>query len=253
VAFIEEKLCRSPLDAAARAVLEAVDAGDGGYACFCNVHLWTLARRQPLVRAALSESAMLFADGTPIAWLYSRGRGESCARVAGANLMWRVLELGRDRDLSHFFYGSTERVLRCLIERVRRDIPGVKVAGALSPPFCDITTEHQHGLVDEVGATNSHVIWCALGAPRQEEWMFDHARRLAPAFLLGVGAAFEFIAETKRRAPEALQMVGLEWFHRLLSEPRRLAPRYALTNVQFVCDLLRDSAGAVVLNARRNA
>jgi N-acetylglucosaminyldiphosphoundecaprenol N-acetyl-beta-D-mannosaminyltransferase len=91
-----------------------------------------------------------------------------------------------------------------------------------------------------VRSTNPHIVWCALGAPKQELWMAREADRLAPAFVVGVGAAFDFLAETKRRAPLWMQQSGLEWLHRLLSEPRRLSGRYAQTNCEFALRTLAD-------------
>jgi len=76
--------------------------------------------------------------------------------------------------------------------------------------------------------------------PKQELWMQTYARSLAPALALGVGAAFDFVAGTKRRAPRAMQQLGLEWLHRLASEPRRLSGRYLRTNSEFVALACRD-------------
>ena len=84
-----------------------------------------------------------------------------------------------------------------------------------------------------------HVVWCAFGAPNQELWMNRNASALAPALVLGVGTAFDFRAGTKKRTRVRMQRSGLEWLHRLGSEPRRLAGRYAITNSEF---LLRASA-----------
>jgi N-acetylglucosaminyldiphosphoundecaprenol N-acetyl-beta-D-mannosaminyltransferase len=88
--------------------------------------------------------------------------------------------------------------------------------------------------VDEIAAAAPDVVWVGLGLPKQDEWMHQHAAELHPAVVLGVGAAFEFEADTKRRAPQWMQRCGLEWLHRLASEPRRLARRYATTNTEFV-------------------
>jgi N-acetylglucosaminyldiphosphoundecaprenol N-acetyl-beta-D-mannosaminyltransferase len=164
--------------------------------------------------------------------------------------MWRVLDKGREHAVSHFFYGATSDVLTALIERVRRDLPGVKVAGAISPPFGDVTPETQRSLVEQMVAADADIIWCALGAPRQEEWMYRHAEALKPTLVLGVGAAFNFLAGAKRRAPASVQRLGFEWLHRLVSEPRRLAPRYFRTNTQFLCDVAGETLKTVGGSAR---
>jgi N-acetylglucosaminyldiphosphoundecaprenol N-acetyl-beta-D-mannosaminyltransferase len=96
--------------------------------------------------------------------------------------------------------------------------------------------------VAQICETEPHVVWCAFGAPKQELWMHRNASALTPALVLGVGAAFDFHAGTKKRAPVWMQRAGLEWLHRLCSEPRRLAGRYLITNSEF---LLRASAQLV--------
>jgi N-acetylglucosaminyldiphosphoundecaprenol N-acetyl-beta-D-mannosaminyltransferase len=126
--------------------------------------------------------------------------------------------------LRHFLFGSTPEVLERLRERF-----GDAIVGAVSPPFGNVGAD----AVEEIRATRPDVIWCALGAPKQELWMATHADALAPALLLGVGAAFDFVAGTKPRAPRWMQRTSLEWAHRLATEPRRLAGRYARTNTEF--------------------
>ena len=101
--------------------------------------------------------------------------------------------------------------------------------------------------IRQVSTFRADVVWCALGAPKQELWMARWALDLAPALVLGVGAAFDFNAENKRRAPAWMQRAGLEWLHRLVSEPRRLAFRYITTNAAFV------RAAAISLTRRRFA
>ena len=86
-----------------------------------------------------------------------------------------------------------------------------------------------------------NIVWCALGAPKQELWMRANEETLSPALLLGVGAAFDFVAQTKPRAPQKMQALGLEWLHRLLCEPRRLMGRYLRTNAEFVGLALRQA------------
>jgi N-acetylglucosaminyldiphosphoundecaprenol N-acetyl-beta-D-mannosaminyltransferase len=89
-------------------------------------------------------------------------------------------------------------------------------------------------VIDEISGARPHVVWCALGAPKQELWMHRHAAELSPSLVMGVGAAFDFIAQTKARAPVWMQRHSLEWLHRMACEPRRLSGRYIRTNSEFV-------------------
>jgi N-acetylglucosaminyldiphosphoundecaprenol N-acetyl-beta-D-mannosaminyltransferase len=182
-----------------------------------------------------------------VAWLQRRF-GVAAQRIPGPDLMPSVLGLGLPVGLRHFLFGSTPQVLKALEERLRATNPGIRIAGALSPPF-EAGREHQSlWTIKEISRTEPDVVWCALGAPKQELWMHRYANELSPALVLGVGAAFDFLAGTKDRAPLWMQSRSLEWLHRLASEPRRLSGRYLLTNSEFV---LR--AGFELLKRRRIA
>lgn len=234
-------------ETAARAVLERALHGSGGYCCFCNVHVLGLVQRHENVRRALENAWIVFPDGAPVAWLQRRF-GAAAHRVPGPDLMPRVLGLGLPAGLRHFLFGSTPQVLDVLQERVRAAYPGIRIAGAVSPPF-ELSSEHRwRQAIDEISRTEPHVVWCALGAPKQELWMHRYADELSPALVLGVGAAFDFLAGTKPRAPLWMQRWSLEWLHRLASEPRRLSGRYLRTNSTFV---LR--AGIELFRRRRMA
>jgi N-acetylglucosaminyldiphosphoundecaprenol N-acetyl-beta-D-mannosaminyltransferase len=148
--------------------------------------------------------------------------------------MPEVIDLGRSDSLRHFLFGSTPDVLERLSERLLKAYPGADIVGRLSPPFGSWTSNAEATLLEKISSTRPDVVWCALGAPRQELWMRRIGSALAPAVLLGVGAAFDFLAGSKPRAPLWMQQVGLEWLHRLASEPRRLGARYFRTNTEYV-------------------
>jgi N-acetylglucosaminyldiphosphoundecaprenol N-acetyl-beta-D-mannosaminyltransferase len=211
------------------------------------VHLFVTARHEDEVRRALAGAALAFPDGWPVAWLQRRLGHSSAMRVAGPDLMARVIADGRGFGVRHFLLGSSEDVLRRLEQNLARRFPGAEFVGRLSLPFfVGDDFSGTESAIAEVRRAAPHVVWLSLGCPKQELWMLRHAQELAPSLVAGVGAAFDFHAGTKRRAPDWVQRVGLEWLHRLLSEPRRLASRYARTNSEFL--LL---AGREVLRRRR--
>jgi N-acetylglucosaminyldiphosphoundecaprenol N-acetyl-beta-D-mannosaminyltransferase len=221
------------LETAAELVLERVQERAGGYACFCNVHVVVTALHDARLRGALGEAWMRFPDGAPVAWFQRRSGCGSARRVAGPDLMPRIVELGQPLGLRHYLFGSSESVLRSLREELSARAPEALLAGA-SAPAISTAELASAAVVAEIRAARPDVVWCALGAPKQEQWMQANHAALAPALLLGVGAAFEFVAGTKPRAPLSVQRLGLEWAHRLASEPRRLIGRYARTNAEFV-------------------
>jgi N-acetylglucosaminyldiphosphoundecaprenol N-acetyl-beta-D-mannosaminyltransferase len=217
-------------DAADRVVDRAL-ARSGGYAVLCNVHVLMTAKGDPRLRSALDDAWAVFPDGAPVAWLMRRGGARAARRVGGPDLMRAVLDRGRSHDLRHFLYGSTPEV----IERLRREIelafPGVAISGWFAPAW---GAEDAPESVGEIIRADAHVVWVALGAPKQELWLQRHSVALGPSVALGVGAAFDFHAGAKPRAPMWMRRVGLEWLHRFASEPRRLGVRYLTTNSRFM-------------------
>jgi N-acetylglucosaminyldiphosphoundecaprenol N-acetyl-beta-D-mannosaminyltransferase len=230
----------TPEDAADRVVQRALSK-HGGYAVLCNVHVLMTAQERPDVRRALDGAWLVLPDGAPVAWLQRRLGEGGAARVGGPDLMPLVLDRGREVGLRHVLLGSTQPTLDLLEKRIRMRLPGVEIAGSVAPPFTD-SAVWTAGVVEKVATCEPHIVWLALGAPRQELWMREHAGALSPALVLGVGAAFDFHAGTTRRAPAWMRRSGLEWLHRLGSEPRRLAGRYVTTNAAFVVRSARTLA-----------
>jgi N-acetylglucosaminyldiphosphoundecaprenol N-acetyl-beta-D-mannosaminyltransferase len=218
------------LEAAAQAVVERARDRRAGYCCCCNVHVLTLALHDTHLRDALRDAWAVFPDGAPIAWL-ERRYGAVAERVAGPDLMPAVLALGMDVGLRHYLLGSTSEVLDRLTKQLALAFPDAQIVGALSPP---VTTGEPDVALDAISATQPDIVWCAFGAPKQELWMHQHSAEVPSGLMIGVGAAFDFLAGTKQRAPKWLQDHSLEWLHRLVSEPRRLSGRYISTNSEFI-------------------
>lgn len=229
---------------AADAAIERALSGAGGYGVLCNVHVLMTARREPEVMAALEGAWTVFPDGAPVAWFQRRAGMRAAERIGGPDLMPAVLDRGRAHGIRHALFGSTPDVVVALAERLRERFPGVEIVATHAPATGEEDDESE---LARVVAARPHVVWCALGAPKQELWMARCASALAPAIVLGVGAAFDFHAGAKDRAPTWVQRAGLEWLHRLGSEPRRLVVRYVTTNAAFV------GAAATQLMRRRLA
>ena len=229
---------------AADAIVARARSGAGGYACFCNVHVLVTAQDDDTLRHALRGAWAVFADGAPVAWLQRRLGADAAQRVAGPDLMPAVVERGRAHGLGHFLFGSTPPVLEALQASLSRRFPGARIVGSYAPP---LGAEGDPGCATRISSAQPDVVWCGLGAPRQERWMARFADELRPALVLGVGAAFDFHAGTRQRAPVWMRERGLEWLHRLASEPRRLSRRYVTTNTRFLAlaasELARHGAG----------
>jgi len=222
---------------AAELICERARDDDGGYVCLCNVHVLMEADKDPGVAEALERAWLVLPDGAPIAWLQRRVRIPS-ERVAGPDLFTAVLDAGRRQQLRHYFFGSSDDVLSRLEQTVRERYPDILLAGKAAPPRADVG-DLGGEWINRIRSAKPDIVWCGLGAPKQELWMREYGVLLRPAIVVGVGAAFDFVSGTKGRAPRWMQSAGLEWVHRVSSEPRRLFWRYALTNSRFMLRVRR--------------
>jgi N-acetylglucosaminyldiphosphoundecaprenol N-acetyl-beta-D-mannosaminyltransferase len=213
------------------------------YVCVVSVHGLVVAQRDPAIRHALNHCGMATEDGMPLVW-WSRLAGFSRARrVCGSDLLDKMCAYGLQHNFRHYFYGASPKVLEQLIKRLQRRHPGLGVAGFRSPPFRPLTAAEDAADIAAINEAQPDFVWVGLGMPKQEKWMVEHLGRVNATALIGVGAAFDFHAGTKPRAPVWMQRAGLEWVFRLMSEPRRLAHRYLIDNVLFIGHMLRQVTG----------
>ena len=199
----------------------------------CNVHSLVSARQSERFASVLARADLCVPDGAPVAWRLRQQGFPAQRRVAGPDVMWRCLERAAQTGLPVFFYGGTEETLEALVTRLRQDLPALRIAGTLAPPFRPLTPREDRGVMRTIVRSGARLVFVALGCPRQEAWILSHRGEL-PGVALAAGAAFDFIAGTQRRAPRWMQRAGLEWLHRLCSEPRRLWRRYVVTNGLFL-------------------
>jgi N-acetylglucosaminyldiphosphoundecaprenol N-acetyl-beta-D-mannosaminyltransferase len=120
---------------------------------------------------------------------------------------------------------------------------GVQVAGTYSPPFRPLTVEEDRELVDLIHAASPDVLWIGLSTPKQERWMYEHRDKIGVPVMLGVGAAFDLNTKRLKQAPRWMRENGLEWFFRLLTEPRRLWRRYLVFGSHFVFNVCLEFLG----------
>ncbi len=144
-----------------------------------------------------------------------------------------ILDLSQETGYRHYFYGSTDATLTALRAALLRRYPKLQIAGMYSPPFRELTKEEDEEIVRRINDSGADFVWVALGAPKQEWWMYEHRHRVK-AVMLGVGAAFDFTAGTVKRAPMWMQRLCLEWVFRILRDPKRMLPRYLNTNFAFL-------------------
>lgn len=214
--------------------------------CVCDVHSIVHALRDTAHADAIAAADMVTPDGTPVAWVLRRKGHSAQGRISGPDLMWACCRRAAESGTPVFLYGSTPRTLLLLEQRLRAAFPDIDIVGAISPPFRSLSDEEDAAIVERINASGARIVWVGLGCPKQEAWLRSHHQR-AHAVMVGVGAALDFHAGVVKRAPAWMQRNGLEWFHRILQDPRRLAKRYLVSNTMFImaCCGTRWSEGQV--------
>jgi N-acetylglucosaminyldiphosphoundecaprenol N-acetyl-beta-D-mannosaminyltransferase len=206
----------------------------------CNVHSVMSARRSVELRTALDRADVATPDGMPLVWAIRALHQVAQERVAGPDLM--AAALARPDVGPHFLYGGADATLNRLTDAIASSHPLARIAGTLSPPFGPLSSYDLDGDCATIRGSGARVVWVGLGMPKQELWMNAVADRLPDVCLVGVGAAFDFLAGTVRRAPKWAQRSGLEWAFRLTKEPRRLWRRYAWNNPAFLVSVAWEFA-----------
>lgn len=209
------------------------DAHESRYVCLCNVHSVVTASRNPAFLDVLENADMATPDGAPVAWAMRTQGAASQQRINGPDLMWHYCQRAEASGQPVYLYGNTDQTLSALNSRLKLSFPKLNIAGMYSPPFRQLTAQESDEVVERINASGAGVVFVSLGCPKQEIWMAAQRGRIN-AVMIGVGAAFDYHAGTIRRAPKWMQGCGLEWLHRLVSEPRRLWRRYLVTNSIFI-------------------
>jgi N-acetylglucosaminyldiphosphoundecaprenol N-acetyl-beta-D-mannosaminyltransferase len=214
-------------------VLRWGSRGESRYVCVATVNNVIEAYDDPAYQRVMDDADLVTPDGVPLVWALRLLGIAGATRVYGPDLTPMLCEQAAALGVPVGFYGSAPEVLEDLTANLVRRYPGLRVVYAYSPPFRPLTPAEDERVADSINRSGARLLFVGLGAPKQERWMAAHRGRVG-AVMLGVGAAFDFLAGRKRQAPAILQRLGLEWLFRLLSEPRRLWRRYLYRNPRFV-------------------
>ena len=211
-------------------ILDNLEKLKGKYICVSNVHTTVMSYENPDYLNVQNSADLRIPDGKPLSLVCKKRGFKEASRVTGPELME---ELFRIQDLSHYFYGSTEETLEKLKQNLEIKFPNIKIAGMYSPPFRNLDDDEDKKIIDMINKSGADILWVALGAPKQENWLFKHKDKIN-ALMIGVGAGFDYHAGNIKRAPKWMQKLSLEWLYRLFQDPKRLFKRYLKTNFKFI-------------------
>lgn len=218
--------------AATRQILEWARAARPAYVCCASVNNIMEAHDSAEFREVMNRADLVTPDGMPLVWLLRMLGVRGATRVYGPDLTPAVLAGAAEARVPVGFYGGSPQVLRTLVERAEARFAGLEVVFAESPPYRAPTREEDEATTRAIADSGARILFVGLNTPKQDRWMSEHRGRVA-GVMLGVGAAFDFLAGAKPQAPRWMRGSGLEWMFRLATEPRRLWKRYLRHNPRF--------------------
>ena len=208
-----------------------------------NAHSFVVAQKDEAFAKALMNSDALLPDGISIVkacrWLGTEN--VPFEKIAGADLFSYEMGKLEAKGGTCFFLGSSPSTLEKIVDRAAKEYPHIDIK-TFSPPYKAVfSPEENQAMIDAVNAADPDLLWVGMTAPKQEKWLDEHWAELDIHCHAGaIGAVFDFFAGTVERAPRKWIDLGLEWFYRLIKEPRRTWRRYLVNNPKFCWLVLKE-------------
>lgn len=196
-----------------------------------NVAKVVNCRKDPELRKSLAEADITLADGLPIVWLSRLILNPLPQRVAGIDIMYRLLELSSQKNYGVYFLGAKQEVLEKMVEIVKTKYPGVRIAGYRNGYFNE---SDEKEVAEEIRNSSADIIFVAMTSPKKEKFLRNWRKFMNIPVCHGVGGSFDVLAGVTKRAPLWMQNCGLEWLYRVIQEPGRMWKRYLVTNSIFI-------------------
>lgn len=238
---------------AVNTIVDAAASHRGHWTITANLDHLRRYRSEPAARELIDEADMVLADGAPLVWASRLVGAALPERVAGSDIIWSISEAASQRDASVFLLGGDPGAADRAAKVLRDRFAGLEVVGTFCPPLGFEHDEQELARIErEVTDAAPQIIFVGLGFPKQDVLIKRLRRFLPGAAFIGVGISLSFVAGDVSRAPLWTRKLCLEWFYRLLQEPRRLLRRYVLEGVPFALQLL-GSAVRYQLRAEEDA
>jgi N-acetylglucosaminyldiphosphoundecaprenol N-acetyl-beta-D-mannosaminyltransferase len=235
-------------EAADAIIRHAKASREPAFVATANAQHIVLLNQDRRLREAYNQADLIVADGAALLWaarLYGRPFKE---RVAGVDLFQRLCGQAAKNNLHVFFLGGRPNSADAAAAVLKGRFPTLQVTTSCPPLGFEADGEAFAKTLDEIRSAKPDILFVALGAPKQEYWIYEHGIHLPVSVLIGVGGSFEMVSGAVRRAPVWMQSAGFEWLHRFLHEPRRLWRRYLIGNFQFAAIVLLQTLRRALLS-----
>jgi N-acetylglucosaminyldiphosphoundecaprenol N-acetyl-beta-D-mannosaminyltransferase len=205
-----------------------------------NPHSQIIAESDPSFKSSLESFDFLLPDGMGTVLASRFLEGHIKTRITGPDF-FRMLSETLDtpgNTYNYYFLGSTPQVLQWIKENMALRYPNIPVAGTFSPPIGPFSIRDNSNMVTQINQVQPNILWVGLTAPKQEKWIISHLPRLDVQLAAAIGAEFDYLAGTKKRPPDWMRKVGLQWVHRFINEPKRTWRRHLVSMPLYVTKIL---------------
>ena len=206
----------------------------------CNANTLVRSVRNNTIRSTINNFTIKAPDGFPVAKALSFLTKQKFLRVDGYKVFLQTIENGLSSGTKHYFFGNNDKTTQLMINKLTEKFPDMKISGYICPEFMgadDLVKKYK----EEIKNVNADIIWISLGFPKQELFIDTLCNEIdTPINFVGIGAVFEWVAGTKKKAPEWIANLGFEWLLRLFQDPKRLYKRYLIDNTLFILYFLRQ-------------
>lgn len=223
------------LDQTVDAIFSSLRAGKRGWVCTLNVAALMMMRTDVRLQKFVDHAAIVVADGQPLVWCASWLGQHLPERVTGIDLVDALCERAAAEDRRVYLLGATGEIVATVTQQLRERYADLRIECADGY----FTKDEAPGRADRIRTGGTDILVVGMGVPRQERFVEEHWDRLGVGMAIGVGGSFDVLAGVRARAPKLMRKLGVEWFFRLVQEPRRLLVRYAVTNSKFCWLVLR--------------
>lgn len=217
-------------------IVSLINSGKTNQHVVLNASKIVLMENNKELARIINSCDLINADGMSIIWASKFLGNKIRERVAGIDIMYKLLEVAKQNKYRVFLFGSEENVINSVVKKLKENYKGLIIAGYRNGFFKE---EDEPNIIDEISKSNCHILFIGFSSPKKEFFLNKHKKKIKVPFCMGVGGSFDVIAGKYSRAPVWMQNIGLEWFYRFIQEPRRMWKRYFINNFKFIFIVLR--------------
>jgi N-acetylglucosaminyldiphosphoundecaprenol N-acetyl-beta-D-mannosaminyltransferase len=228
-------------DEAIDRIVESIENKEKNFICTPNVDHIIKLQSDSLFRLIYSNAGLVLNDSKVLFFLSKILKTPLVDKISGSELLPALCRVASEKGYSLFFLGGREESAKISAQKYKENYPSIKIAGTYSPPFGFKKNKKENiKILKLISDASPDILFVGLGAPKQEKWIYDNLDKINARVSIGIGAAFEFASGKVGRAPRWISNCGMEWFWRLIKEPRRLWKRYLVDDVKIFSLFIKE-------------